>query len=163
MADQTQAELQALRQQMQRMQEEGQAARALIEQQQQQLRQAEAMFQQQLQQGTMLQQMLASQQQWFEQQKAAESERHEKLVEALGKRVGSSGGLVDSKGIGKPNAFKSEPKEWRTWSIKVENFVSGAFSWCRPVLTWVEWKSKFSQIFRSVVWPARCSPWLGMV
>ena len=46
--------------------------------------------------------------------------------------------LVDSKGIGKPSVFKSEPGKFNSWSFKFQNFVNSIFNGAHEAFLWAE-------------------------
>ena len=44
--------------------------------------------------------------------------------------------MIDNKGIGKPDTFDSHEKDWRSFEIKLGNYIAGFYPKAREILKW---------------------------
>ena len=61
-------------------------------------------------------------------------EQMEKLAKTGGNRGGQM--AVDTKGVGKPNVFDSDPKRWHPFSFRYANYADALFKGAAALLDW---------------------------
>ena len=88
---------------------------------------------------------MAVQRQQFDAERAQRAGEYQQLLQqqqqittSLLEQQARRQGLVDNKGIGKPNSFNSDKKSWSSWSFRLANFLENLRPGMKKALDWAQ-------------------------